>query len=614
MSDSDRLRHLAARTRFSERELRELSAAGDLALDRGGFERMADEAGIGDPQLRDRMWRLLDTDHDGRLSPDERIVALSHLLRGDVDDVAEAFFSLYDLDADRRVEPQEMLEVAERWWTDRNDGPPSTRLRERIAAFVRDADRDHDGRLDRAELRDGLEAELSRTRARRRLTLVAVLGMVALFGLTAWFELGTSFGLPSMGALAPWIKGRLAIDDAAIGQLTGYYYVAAIVGPLVGGALIDRIGPAPVLAGANVLVAAGALLQAVAGDFGTLVAGRIVMGLGGEVTAFATIELLALLFPSRFMLMCGLRNLVQSASGFLAFLVLPWLATERDPDTALWFIVATGIASLASSAVAWVYVRRRASERAAQISPATLLRAFATRLVPRPQGGLAALRLPLSFFVAIFGVKAFYLPLFSFTAFSVEIFTGSKFGLSIEEAGLLSGVISLLAGLSGPLFGPLSDRVGRRATSSAIVMVPAIVAFCLFAFFDGVSPWVGVVLLALTYGYGDTCAFVSIRLLAGPRRAGMGYGVYAVLGNLVAFVVPVAGGWVIEHHGHDALLLYFAALMGVGMLCWLAVRALEGPDSPLERPTRELVRTDDAVVDAAAMHVPVDPDRPPSLQ
>ena len=37
---------------------------------------------------------------------------------------------------------------------------------------------------------------------------------------------------------------------------------------------------------------------------------------------------------------------------------------------------------------------------------------------------------------------------------------------------------------------------------------------------------------------------MTIRLIVGPARAGIGYGVYGIIGNLMATLVPLVGGMV----------------------------------------------------------------------
>eukprot|EP01051_Picozoa_sp_SAG22_P037970 SAG22_NODE_19232_length_277_cov_0.573034_1_plen_92_part_11 len=88
---------------------------------------------------------------------------------------------------------------------------------------------------------------------------------------------------------------------------------------------------------ANTIVCIGAFLQAWADGpdmFWMLCVARIVIGFGGLITPFCTLEVLATLFPDDFMFMAGFRNLVQSASGFLAFIILPGISlaySDYDP-------------------------------------------------------------------------------------------------------------------------------------------------------------------------------------------------------------------------------------------------------------------------------------------
>ena len=69
---------------------------------------------------------------------------------------------------------------------------------------------------------------------------------------------------------------------------------------------MDKLGPGKVVIGANVIVALGAMLQAIANgkdQFWLIVMGRLLLGFGGEITPFTTIEILGRLFPDYFGLM-----------------------------------------------------------------------------------------------------------------------------------------------------------------------------------------------------------------------------------------------------------------------------------------------------------------------
>ena len=114
--------------------------------------------------------------------------------------------------------------------------------------------------------------------------------------------------------------------------------------------------------------------------------------------------------------------------------------------------------------------------------------------------------------------------------------------------------------------------------------------------------WVASVLFALQYGFGDTVAYISIRFIVGVSRAGIGYGIYGIIGNLTATVVPIVGGVLLDMDGGNEIVCwYFAGLMLFGALCWLVVRCGEGKRSLLELPEKEIIETSDEDVHLAAL-------------
>lgn len=83
----------------------------------------------------------------------------------------------------------------------------------------------------------------------------------------------------------------------------------------------------------------------------------------------------------------------------------------------------------------------------------------------------------------------------------------------------------------------------------------------------GTAPvWIVSLLFAFQYAFGYTGAYISIRFIVGVNRAGLGYGLNGVGGNLVATVVPFVGGVQIAGNGLDIGLWCFAGLMLVGTL------------------------------------------------
>ena len=131
---------------------------------------------------------------------------------------------------------------------------------------------------------------------------------------------------------------------------------------------------------------------------------------------------------------------------------------------------------------------------------------------------------------------------------------------------------------------------------------------------------------------------MTIRLIVGPARAGIGYGVYGIIGNLMATLVPLVGGMVMvsgetEADGQDMVCWYFAGLvrcscfaqhagasgttsrgseifaggpqMVLGTMCWAGVRVIEGGRCLLDMPADQVVETDDVVLQQACLSMVV---------
>lgn len=105
--------------------------------------------------------------------------------------------------------------------------------------------------------------------------------------------------------------------------------------------------------------------------------------------------------------------------------------------------------------------------------------------------------------------------------------------------------MSLIGGWLGPIMGPMSDYVGNRSLTMAFFLLPSVVAFIIYAT-STITPWIGIVLMGITYGWGDTVSYSSIRLLVGVEKAGLGYGLFGLVGNIFGLTVPIIGGLIFE--------------------------------------------------------------------
>lgn len=317
--------------------------------------------------------------------------------------MAAFFLELFDEDCDADLTSPEVIAVYSDLlhYTQGNTSEGLTaKQQSRLRLWVHQHQNEH-GRLDKQSFVDAVQHMTTQPQGKAPFWTWRTAYYVFL---TAWFKMGTSFALPAMGALSGRIKERFDTNDEGIGTLTSAYVFAAMVGPLCGGYAMDRYGPGLVVIGANSIVVLGAMLQAIAkgpDQLWLILIGRLLLGFGGEITPFTTIEILGCLFPDYFGLMAGVRILVQSLSGFLAFILLPIWAdaisdnNEKGTSFALWMCVVLGVASLTSCIIVYLSMKReqqrdeavmsvdvnsstsRLEEESDQITVSKAIRAFA---------------------------------------------------------------------------------------------------------------------------------------------------------------------------------------------------------------------------------------------
>lgn len=304
----DDLGELLKETNFTKREIVDFFkyASPDTGyLSKKEFGHLCFENGIKNPALVSRLWKLWDVNGDGQLSCFELVKGLSPLLRGDRAKLASFFFDLYDVDGDADLTSPEVIAVySDMLHATQGDSSEglSSGQKHRLREWVH-AHKNSNGKLTKEAFVDAI-VEMGNGTAEKP-SLLSLRTAYYVF-LTAWFEVGTSFALPAMGALSDRIKGRFDISDDGIGTLTSAYFFAAMVGPLAGGYAMDKLGPGLVVIGANCIVVLGSMLQAIANgknQFWLILIGRLLLGFGGEITPFTTIEILGRLFPDYFGLM-----------------------------------------------------------------------------------------------------------------------------------------------------------------------------------------------------------------------------------------------------------------------------------------------------------------------
>jgi MFS family permease len=157
-------------------------------------------------------------------------------------------------------------------------------------------------------------------------------------------------------------------------------------------------------------------------------------------------------------------------------------------------------------------------------------------------------------------------PFYVFTAF---LFAYGSETLHIARDFLLTGVLtaSVLSFVAIPLFGHLSDRLGRRAVYMAGAAVTAVYGFVYFALLNTRSPKLVFAAIALSLlphdmMYGPQAALIAESFVARLRYSGASLG-YQLSSVIAGGPAPLIATWLLAryHSGYAIALFIFACAL-----------------------------------------------------
>ncbi|MGU7816389.1 MFS transporter [Burkholderia sp. AW49-1] len=165
---------------------------------------------------------------------------------------------------------------------------------------------------------------------------VRVLALFAVGYFVSYVFRGVNLGF------APFVTHELGLSAADLGLLTSLYFLGFAGAQLPAGVLLDHFGPRRVTAGMLLFAAAGAAVFGVAHDLGTMMVGRLLIGVGVSVCLGAAFKALAQHFPvGRLPLVNGLVMAVGGLGGVAVGSPLAWLLGVTS-----WRVICGGLAVL----------------------------------------------------------------------------------------------------------------------------------------------------------------------------------------------------------------------------------------------------------------------------
>jgi len=287
-----------------------------------------------------------------------------------------------------------------------------------------------------------------------------VLHALLVWSIPAIFYVFAFFLRASPAVMTGELMRSFSIGAKDLGSLSAFYFYAYVLMQIPTGMLIDTLGPRKLLIFCSISTAIGTFLFAATSNFAVACAGRAIVG-GSTAAAWLVILKLAThWFPSRrFAMLSGLGLLIGNIGALTAQVPLRLLVENFN-----WRTVVTASAGviLLVAGLAWIFVRNDPSQRGYQsYAPPQLQTRKKTSLGQLGAG-----------FKRIFGYRNTWLiffaqgglagPIMTFTGLWGPPFLKARFGIpSTTAAAVCSVMIVCWAGAS-PIFGALSDKIGRR--------------------------------------------------------------------------------------------------------------------------------------------------------
>lgn len=410
---------------------------------------------------------------------------------------------------------------------------------------------------------------------------------------------GTYYIYDSIHPLQHIFVEKLGFTATSFGMLYSAYAASAIVTLLIGGAIIDRVGTQRAVPLFAVICLFGATLTAVGGDVGTMIAGRILLGLGGESLVVAATTVIAKWFRGRELALAfGIKVMIARLASVAADNSASWASGVYYPNGEqgepswqgpLFLAVGSGLIAVVCAAIYWM-LERRASNPYTSVEKSAQQAKLSFR---------DSLRFSPSYWYLVGICLCFYSAIFPFRTFAIDLYTNrildTQGGLDATEAmrvlahqqaGHFAGLLPLSTLIATPLLGFLSDRIGKRATllmSAALLFMPAFVLIG----YTQVTLWVPICMMGVALSVIPAVLWPSVAYLANPARLGTAYALMTLIMQIGFFTMNLLIGSANDHQnaglgnleGYRLGLLVLSGLAVGGFVFTALLRRREkGPD------------------------------------
>ncbi len=381
---------------------------------------------------------------------------------------------------------------------------------------------------------------------------------------------GNYYIYDSISPLADVLSKQLHFTDSDIGLLVGIYSVPNIFMVLIGGIIIDRFGTRLSTFTFTLLVFFGALITAFSGgELWVMALGRLVFGLGAESMIVGITTVIGRWFKGKQLSFAFGVNLTIARLGSFAALNSPTWAKSlyAEWQTPLLLSVGAGVIAVAAIIIYWGLDVN--AEKNYRMAPVPKQDEFKLKSV---------FSFSKSFWYILMLCVTFYSAIFPFETFAIKFFIDVHH-ISRSVAGFQLSMLKVFAMILSPLFGLLSDYIGKRAVMMMIGSALLMPVYLIMAYTQ-ISLYIPMAMMGIAFSLIPAVMWPSVAIIIEEKKLGTAYGLMTMVQNIgLAFFNFLIGGINDVTGGYNAGMWVFSILGFVGLFfAWMLHKSETGPN------------------------------------
>ena len=375
----------------------------------------------------------------------------------------------------------------------------------------------------------------------------------SIWGFGALFYLMGFFQRIAPAVMTAELMQDFNISAAALGNLSAFYYYSYVAMQVPTGIIADIWGPRRLLSTGALVAASGILLFAAAPNIWWANCGRFLIGGSVAVAWVSTLKLAGDWFPSKHFAMIsgialffGLVGAVFAGPPLRLLIVAFGWRNTMLASAVVTFVICAGV---------WLIVRDHPGEKgyAGFTEPVQAAQNTSQRQII--SGIIEVLRYPNVWLLFVIGGGVVGCVL-TFGGLWGVPYLSTHHGLTITQASALNSTLLVAWGIGGPIFGGLSDRVGRRKPLFFVGVTLTVIGWGLILFVSNLPVAVLTILLFIT-GFTSGCVIISFAFARESVPAHL-TGTVMGLNNMGFMLGPTllqpAVGWMLDRNWHGEML------------------------------------------------------------